>query len=680
MADQPSLTVLGGPLGGRRFAFENGADSVLIGSDASCTFRLELPGVSPIHARVRLEPSGIVVYDTQSPRGLFVNDDKVTTQIPIRNGDILWLGTPGEPGVVMIQCRVPPGGLASASDDEDDEAAPSTGETQAVAPEDEGAVYAEPIVEETVEPAIAVSPDPEPEPTVAIMPEPEPTLAVAPEAIDAAIDATMDAPAPPTAGADAFFDDSATQAMPAPTPWAPPPSYDEPTSFTVEPPPTIIANPSSVQFEDETDESALATMAMAAPSPLTPPPDPEPEPEPEPEPSPAVEPTVVVRPPAPPTPPSRPPTPVPPPRPAPSAPRPGAASSPRLDPAARPKAGAQSMPPRAAAGMAPRRPTKGGGGGGMGMMVGIGGAVLLVAGAAAVYFLFLNKPAPTQSVDVVPTVAPPTGPPPTAPPATAAPAPAGGTEGTEAPTAPPTAAPPEPVEVVTMVSPTKVPTVGASPTPAKAPTKSAQATAPPTVAPPNPAMLAAASKGEGQKALAAGQYDAAIGFFDEALRLAPGDADATAGRARAVAARDASRKRFVAGTTSVKSGKAGKADLSGFESSDVKVAGALETSGQISFEVKPDHVKPGESYVVRVTLKNDGKKDFKIAGVTISTMANGNKSGGPVSPRAKEVNPQATVVLEELPGVWGESTTSWSMEVVVTSNRGDTFRNQLSWR
>src|SRR5687768_8976934 len=108
MADQPSLTVLGGPLGGRRFAFEDGAESVLIGSDPSCTFRLELPGVSPIHARARLESGTIIVYDTQSPRGLFVNDDRVTTQMPIRNGDILWLGTPGEPGVVMIQCRVSP--------------------------------------------------------------------------------------------------------------------------------------------------------------------------------------------------------------------------------------------------------------------------------------------------------------------------------------------------------------------------------------------------------------------------------------------------------------------------------------------------------------------------------------------------------------------------------------------
>jgi len=82
-----------------------------------------------------------------------------------------------------------------------------------------------------------------------------------------------------------------------------------------------------------------------------------------------------------------------------------------------------------------------------------------------------------------------------------------------------------------------------------------------------------------------------------------------------------------------------------------------------------------------VYLKNDGKKTFKIASVLVNTMVNGSKAGGgPVSPRAKEVDPLQNVLLEELPGVWGEATTSWSMEVVVTSNRGDTFRNQLSWK
>src|SRR4051812_45248817 len=101
--EQPSLTVLGGPLSGQRLLFDQTVDGAVIGSDPSCSFRIDTPGVSPIHARVRFEDGGLIVFDTQSPRGLYINDDRVESQAALRNGDILWLGKPGEEGVVMIQ-------------------------------------------------------------------------------------------------------------------------------------------------------------------------------------------------------------------------------------------------------------------------------------------------------------------------------------------------------------------------------------------------------------------------------------------------------------------------------------------------------------------------------------------------------------------------------------------------
>jgi len=30
--------------------------------------------------------------------------------------------------------------------------------------------------------------------------------------------------------------------------------------------------------------------------------------------------------------------------------------------------------------------------------------------------------------------------------------------------------------------------------------------------------------------------------------------------------------------------------------------------------------------------------------------------------------------------VWADGVTSWSMEVTVSSQRGDTFRNKVTWR
>ncbi len=105
-----SLTVLGGPLGGTRFRLDQAVDEILIGSDRGCSFVLDAPGVSPIHARLWLELDGAKVYDTHSPRGIFVNDDRVTGEAPLRDGDVLWLGAPGEGESVMLQYRfVPPG-------------------------------------------------------------------------------------------------------------------------------------------------------------------------------------------------------------------------------------------------------------------------------------------------------------------------------------------------------------------------------------------------------------------------------------------------------------------------------------------------------------------------------------------------------------------------------------------
>ena len=72
------LTVLTGPMAGKELVLEETVDNVLIGSDPSCRFHVPGPGVSPIHARLWMDASGVTVYDTNSARGLYVNDDRVS--------------------------------------------------------------------------------------------------------------------------------------------------------------------------------------------------------------------------------------------------------------------------------------------------------------------------------------------------------------------------------------------------------------------------------------------------------------------------------------------------------------------------------------------------------------------------------------------------------------------------
>ena len=73
-----SLTVLSGPLAGTRLDVDGSDDEILIGADPDCRLALDLPGVSPIHARLTQDQGQLIVHDTRSPRGVFVNDTRVT--------------------------------------------------------------------------------------------------------------------------------------------------------------------------------------------------------------------------------------------------------------------------------------------------------------------------------------------------------------------------------------------------------------------------------------------------------------------------------------------------------------------------------------------------------------------------------------------------------------------------
>ena len=102
-----SLTVLGGPLAGTRCVLPE-TGTVTIGSSPDSTLPLDLPTVAPFHARVEVEAGRVTVHDTGAERTVHVNDNPLDPDgTVLRNGDILWLGVPGEDEVVMLQCVLP---------------------------------------------------------------------------------------------------------------------------------------------------------------------------------------------------------------------------------------------------------------------------------------------------------------------------------------------------------------------------------------------------------------------------------------------------------------------------------------------------------------------------------------------------------------------------------------------
>jgi hypothetical protein len=645
-SNQPCLTVLGGPMSGTVFVIEDAVDNILIGSDSSCKFCIPLPGVSPIHARIWLDAGGTIVYDTHSPRGLYVNDDRVNGQAPLKNGDILWLGTPGEEDVVMIQCRLPRPAEAQpdAPEPKLDVAEPE--------PEEAGIVMA-------AEPAAAPPAPAESEFYVEVpseleerapaAPPPEPPPAEQATIIASVLPEEIEPPSP------AFVEPPMEPPVAPTTVLAGPPDGIEDLPPTLLTPPPPVPSP-ALEFEDETIET---------PAPAAPPPAPK-----------VAEPETIA------VPPPRPAEPAPAPAPRPPAPKlepkPARPAAPvRPTPAARPAAPRSAPAPAPTPAPTPVPRAEKAAGGSAARSLGIAAAVLAVLVVGG--FLVWRFMRPTRTAVATPAPVPSS--------TTLRAAPISTQQPETQPAVVPTAVPPPVEEAVTIVTSPTPRAASPSPSPAKA-SPSAKPPASPaavaTPAGPSPEELRAQQVAS-QVASLLGQADAAAGsrpdealrLYDEALKLDPQNARASAGKAATQGAAAASRKRFAAGRTQVQSGKAKGGDLSGFDSADVQVADA---PGRIDFEVSPASVKPGDSYAARILFVNESKKAIKVKSLSVSTLTNGQRAGGPSAPKAREIAPGQRTLVGEVAGVWKDGTSAWSLDVVMVSERNDTYRNQVTWR
>ena len=202
------------------------------------------------------------------------------------------------------------------------------------------------------------------------------------------------------------------------------------------------------------------------------------------------------------------------------------------------------------------------------------------------------------------------------------------------------------------------------------------------------------------EALEAKKYDSALELYGEVLKRDPKNEQAAVGRTGALSARamaqaaagattrpaTAPSKTFVSGKTVAQSAETSPVGSvpAGFEESpNVNVrrgTQAAQLPGRIVFEVKPDPVRPGERYSVTVFFNNEGGASIPLKEMTVTTTVNGRRAGGPVQPSVAEIAPRQKAVLLSQDGIWREDVTSWSMEVAVRTARGETYRNQATWR
>jgi hypothetical protein len=64
----------------------------------------------------------------------------------------------------------------------------------------------------------------------------------------------------------------------------------------------------------------------------------------------------------------------------------------------------------------------------------------------------------------------------------------------------------------------------------------------------------------------------------------------------------------------------------------------------------------------------------------VATTLNGTLSAGPVAPRLREVAPRQRDVIGVFSDTWKPTVASWAMDVTVTSDRGDVYKNQVAWK
>src|SRR6266540_2331300 len=185
---------------------------------------------------------------------------------------------------------------------------------------------------------------------------------------------------------------------------------------------------------------------------------------------------------------------------------------------------------------------------------------------------------------------------------------------------------------------------------------------------------------EAATAESARRYHDAVALYEKVLAVEPGNAKAQAARKTAQGAAAALSKTFHPGKTLVEGPTVARGNFKEFDTREVAMRKAPEVPGSIVFEISPGRLLGGDPYAVKVYLQNEGTKPIRIASMKVTTTVNGNAATAAVPGRPGEIASKGRALVHETQGVWKEGTTSWTLDVQISSAKGDSYRNQADWK
>lgn len=198
-----------------------------------------------------------------------------------------------------------------------------------------------------------------------------------------------------------------------------------------------------------------------------------------------------------------------------------------------------------------------------------------------------------------------------------------------------------------------------------------------------------------------GDYDSAIAAYDVVLSEDPTNVAALSGKVQATGLKqrvELDRKRqeefqqktAIAPTRRIAEGKTeytapgGPEGPKGFESGGVQVkkaTGAPTFPAQVIIEVNPPNAQPGQPYVLRVRMHNEGNKPIHAKTIELVSTYSGSTTGkGQQIPvRTARVNPRATAMLLEVSGTWSEEQNKGQIVAHVSLMGGGSLTKTIKW-